>query len=100
VWEGLPSTANLMADLESLIGRTRAAILRRLDVPMTTTQLARDLDQSPSTISEHLTVLRGNGLLVSWRAGRSVQYRRTPLASSLMAASEAQGMSNPTRTPA
>ena len=78
VWEGLPSSANAMGDLESLIGRTRAAILRRLDVPMTTTQLARDLQQSPSTISEHLAVLRGNGLLISWRAGRGVLYRRTP----------------------
>ena len=47
VWEGLPSTANPMGDLDSLIGRTRAAILRRLDVPMTTTHLARDLHQRP-----------------------------------------------------
>jgi DNA-binding transcriptional ArsR family regulator len=100
VWEGLPSTANPMGDLDSLIGRTRAAILRRLDVPMTTTQVARDLHQSPSTVSEHLTVLRGNGLLISWRAGRGVLYRRTPLASSLMAASEAQGKSGQTSAPA
>jgi DNA-binding transcriptional ArsR family regulator len=96
VWEGLPSTASPMGDLDTLIGRTRAAILFRLDVPMTTTQLARDLHQSPSTVSEHLTVLRGNGLLISWRAGRGVLYRRTPLASSLVAASEAQGQAGQT----
>jgi DNA-binding transcriptional ArsR family regulator len=96
VWEGLPSIANSMGDLESLIGRTRSAILRSLDVPMTTTQLARDLQQSPSTVNEHLTVLRGNGLLISWRAGRGVLYRRTPLATSLMAASDAQGKSGQT----
>jgi DNA-binding transcriptional ArsR family regulator len=100
VWEGLPSTANPMGDLDALIGRTRAAILRRLDVPMTTAQVARDMQQSPSTVSEHLTVLRGNGLLISWRAGRGVLYRRTPLASSLMAVSEAQGKSGQTSTPA
>ena len=100
VWEGLPSTANPMGDLDSLIGRTRATILRRLDVPMTTTQVARDLHQSPSTVSEHLTVLRGNGLLISWRAGRGVLYRRTPLASSLMAASEVQGKSGQASAPA
>jgi DNA-binding transcriptional ArsR family regulator len=100
VWEGLPSTANPMEDLDSLIGRTRAAILRRLDVPMTTTQVARDLHQSPSTVSEHLTVLRSNGLLISWRAGRGVLYRRTPLASSLMAASDAHGKSGQTSAPA
>jgi DNA-binding transcriptional ArsR family regulator len=62
-----------------------------------TTQLARDLHQSPSTISEHLTVLRGNGLLVAWRADRGVLYRRTPLASSLMA--EAQGRVEPRQHP-
>jgi hypothetical protein len=45
-------------------------------------------------------VLRGNGLLISWRAGRGVLYRRTPLASSLMAASEAQGKSGQTSAPA
>jgi DNA-binding transcriptional ArsR family regulator len=89
-----------MGDLDSLIGRTRAAILRRLDVPLTTTQVARDLHQSPSTVSEHLTVLRGNGLLISWRAGRGVLYRRTPLASSLLAASEAQAKSGQTSAPA
>ena len=100
VWEGLASIANPMADLDSLIGRTRAAILRRLDVPMTTTQVARDLHQSPSTVSEHLTLLRGNGLLISWRAGRGVLYRRTQLASSLMAASEAEGKSGQTSAPA
>jgi DNA-binding transcriptional ArsR family regulator len=62
-----------MGDLDTLIGRTRAAILLRLDVPMTTTQLARGLQQSPSTVSEHLTVLRGNGLLISWRRASTVR---------------------------
>jgi DNA-binding transcriptional ArsR family regulator len=62
-----------MGDLDTLIGRTRAAILLRLDVPMTTTQLARGLHQSPSTVSEHLTVLRGNGLLISWRRASTVR---------------------------
>ncbi|HEX3199313.1 MAG TPA: winged helix-turn-helix domain-containing protein [Propionibacteriaceae bacterium] len=100
VWEGLPSIANSMGDLESLIGRTRSAILRRLDVPMTTTQLARDMQQSPSTVSEHLTVLRGNGLLICWWAGRSVLHRRTPPATTLMAASEAQGKSGQAIAPA
>jgi len=97
---GLAIDSQPDGDLDSLIGRTRAAILRRLDVPMTTTQVARDLQQSPSTVSEHLTVLRGNGLLISWRAGRGVLYRRTPLASSLMAASEAQGKSDEASAPA
>lgn len=53
---------------------------------MTTTQLARELGQSPGTISQHLSVLRRNGLLDSWRSGRSVLYRRTAIASSVIAA--------------
>lgn len=76
--------------LGALLGRTRAQLLARLAVPLSTTQLARDLGQSPGTISEHLTVLRRSGLLTSWRSGRSVLYRRTPLASSIIAFSQPQ----------
>ena len=40
--------------LVELLGRSRAEILRRLDVPRSTTGLARDLELSPSTVSWHL----------------------------------------------
>ena len=56
---------------------------------MTTTQLAAELDQSASTISEHLACLRAAGLLTAWRSGRRVFYRQTALAGSLIAASGA-----------
>jgi DNA-binding transcriptional ArsR family regulator len=88
VWEGLPAAEVADNDLGALLGRNRAAILRRLDVPMTTTHLARELGQSPGTVNQHLTVLKRNGLLSSWRSGRSVLYRRTALASSIIAASD------------
>lgn len=88
VWEGLPVGEAADNDLGALLGRNRAAILRRLDVPMTTTHLARELGQSPGTVNQHLTVLKRNGLLSSWRSGRSVLYRRTALASSIIAASD------------
>jgi DNA-binding transcriptional ArsR family regulator len=87
VWEGVLEPENSVGDLAALVGRTRAIILHRLETPMTTTQLARELQQSPGTISQHLSVLRRNGLLVSWRSGRKVLYRCTPLAASLIAAS-------------
>lgn len=93
VWEGLSSVesaepAESEGDaLGALVGRARAAILARLDVPMTTTALARELGQSAGTVSTHLSILRACGLLTSWRAGRSVLYRRTPLAASVLAAS-------------
>lgn len=88
VWEGLPDPDDSAGDLGALVGRTRAAILRRLEIPMTTTHLARELGASPGTISQHLSVLRRSGMLDSWRSGRSVLYRRTPLATSLLAATE------------
>lgn len=88
VWEGLPAAGAADNDLGALLGRNRAAILRRLEIPMTTTHLARELGQSPGTVNQHLTVLKRNGLLSSWRSGRSVLYRRTALASSIIAASD------------
>lgn len=57
---------------------------------MTTTQLVAFLDQSLGTVSEHLQILRGSGLLMSWRAGRQVFYRRTPLAETLLQAGALQ----------
>lgn len=88
-WEGLPHAQCVLDDLTTLVGRTRAVLLHRLETPSTTTDLARELSQSPGTVSRHLSVLRRNGLLKSWRAGRRVLYRRTPLATSVIDASRA-----------
>jgi DNA-binding transcriptional ArsR family regulator len=85
VWTSDP--AELSGDtLGELLGRTRAAILARLSVPLTTTQLARELGQSPATVSEHLSVMRRSGMLSARRSGRLVLYHRTPLGSSVVAA--------------
>lgn len=73
--------------LGSLLGRTRAAILISLAIPHSTTELALKLTVSPPSVSQHLSVLRRNGLVTSWRKGRSVLYRRTALAASIVAAS-------------
>ena len=71
--------------LGALLGRSRAAILARLGLPRSTTQLAEELGQSPPAVSQHLSVLRRSGLVTARRSGRSVLYRRTALASSLVA---------------
>ena len=84
-WEGLQSPAS-PDHLSDLLGRSRAAILTRLSVPMTTSDLAHDLDQSLGAVSEHLTRLRAAGLLISWRNGRRVYYRQTELAVTLVQA--------------
>ncbi|MEP6631412.1 MAG: DUF5937 family protein [Lapillicoccus sp.] len=85
VWHGQRERDHHPDDtLGSLLGPTRARILRRLDVPMTTTTTARHLQLTPSNVSQHLAVLRDNGLLRSWRSGRDVLYTQTTLAQSLI----------------
>ncbi len=73
--------------LGALLGRSRAAILISVALPKSTTDLARELGQSTPAVSTHLSVLRRSGLVTSWRSGRRVLYQRTPLATSIVAAS-------------
>ena len=92
VWEGCDAPTVTDAEtLAALLGRARAAILRRTSVPMSTTQLARELQQSPASVNEHLAVLRNAGLLTSRRSGRSVLYRQTPLAEYIVSAQQDTG---------
>jgi DNA-binding transcriptional ArsR family regulator len=84
VWEGLGQTSREAGTLDSLLGRTRSMILQRLDVPRSTTELAREFVQSPASVSRHLTTLRDGGLATSWRTGRVVLYQQTPLGTSLV----------------
>jgi DNA-binding transcriptional ArsR family regulator len=64
------------AGLLQLAGARRAALLRDLDEPRSTTELARRHGLSKSTVSHHLAVLFGAGLLVRVRTGKAVQYSR------------------------
>jgi DNA-binding transcriptional ArsR family regulator len=73
--------------LAALLGRSRAAILRAIALPKSTSDLAVELSQSMPAVSAHLAVLRRSGLVSSWRAGRRVLYQLTPLARSVLAAS-------------
>ncbi|HZC73166.1 MAG TPA: DUF5937 family protein [Jatrophihabitans sp.] len=83
--------------LAALLGRTRAAILRNVGLPKSTSDLARELAQSMPAVSAHLAVLRRTGLVTSWRAGRRVLYQRTALAASIIAASQGQAPNDRTR---
>lgn len=86
VWEGVdPRDAHPDDRISALLGRSRAAILDLVVVPMSTTQLARHLGQSPGSVSQHLAILRDSGLVTSWRSGRSVLYKQSPLGESLAA---------------
>ncbi|MEU4622331.1 helix-turn-helix domain-containing protein [Actinoplanes sp. NPDC023801] len=84
VWDG--SARRPALPIADLLGRSRATLLAKLDLPLSTTQVARELGQSPSSISEHLSVLRRSGLVTSRRSGRSVLYQRTTLGTELLGA--------------
>lgn len=71
--------------LAVLMGRSRTRILAELAVPASTTHLAALFGQSVGTAGGHLAALRGAGLVVGVRTGRSVLYSRTPLGDALIA---------------
>jgi DNA-binding transcriptional ArsR family regulator len=78
--------------LARLLGRTRAAVLRRLSEPErhTTTTLARHAGISVSSASEHASALRAAGLILSDRAGGAIVHQLTPLGIHLLAQNENQ----------
>jgi DNA-binding transcriptional ArsR family regulator len=70
--------------LADLLGQTRAAVLAALAGGSTTGELARKLRISPAGASQHATVLRRAGLILSTRRGNSVLHTLTPLGSALL----------------
>ncbi|WP_350279454.1 winged helix-turn-helix domain-containing protein [Kribbella sp. HUAS MG21] len=76
-----PTTADALADL---LGRTRAAVLRSLTYPATTTQLSRRVGISPASTSEHTRVLRAAGLITTHRTQGTALHALTPTAHPLL----------------
>lgn len=81
-----------LGGLARVVGTTRAELLARLDAPHSTAELARMLGITSAGVSQHLSALRGAGLVTKDRAGRTVLYMRTPQADGLVPGA--------TRTPA
>ncbi|MEV5972962.1 helix-turn-helix domain-containing protein [Streptomyces sp. NPDC051921] len=75
-----------------LLGRGRAAVLRELAGPLTTAGLADRLGLAPSTVSEHLSLLAGAGVVTRHRVGRSVYYQLTDTGRSLLALLVGEGV--------
>lgn len=69
--------------LASLLGQPRATLVRMLDEPLPTIELARRLAVTPSAVSQHLQVLHAAGLVTRARDGRTVLYRRSALGDQL-----------------
>jgi DNA-binding transcriptional ArsR family regulator len=76
------------AALEQLLGARRARILLALDRPTSTQELARRLGAGASGVSEHLSVLRGAGLVAGRRDRRQVLYARTRAGETLLGAAQ------------
>ena len=72
------------ATLTAVLGRRRAELLGRLAEPTSSTELAALSGTTVSAVNQHLRALRDAGLLESARVGRSVLYRRTALADTLV----------------
>jgi DNA-binding transcriptional ArsR family regulator len=70
--------------LNALIGRTRAGVLRALSQSHTTTGLSRRLGVSPAAVSQHTSILRDAGLIITRRKRNSVWHSLTPLGLALL----------------
>src|SRR4051794_2197097 len=81
LWD--PARTAPPAALAALIGARRAAVLAALAAPRSTTELARALELSPGSVSQHLAVLRDAGLVDPHRVGRVVLYARSPTGDAL-----------------
>ncbi|WP_245656114.1 ArsR/SmtB family transcription factor [Microtetraspora fusca] len=77
LWTAAPATDE--PALVSLLGAPRARLLRLLEEPLPTVELARRLRVTPSAVSQHLRVLYATGLVTRARDGRQVLYRRSSL---------------------
>jgi DNA-binding transcriptional ArsR family regulator len=71
-------------ELAGLLGHTRAAVLRALRTPRSTSELAACVGTSAPSASEHATALRASGLVQTVRRGRGVNHSLTPLGRSLL----------------
>ena len=80
----LADEASQSHNLAGLLGQTRAAVLRALRTPRSTTELAACVGTSAPSASEHATALRASGLVQTVRRGRGVNHSLTPLGRSLL----------------
>jgi DNA-binding transcriptional ArsR family regulator len=82
VWESTGDDAP--AAVAGVLGRTRAAVLARLESPASTTDLAAEMALTPGAVSQQLQLLHAAGLVSRHRVGHEVHYARTSVAETLL----------------
>ncbi len=80
-----PTGSDASGGLARLVGGNRATLLRALDVPHSTTQLATLTGLPLGSVGNHLRVLLDSGAVLRRRSGREVLYWRTALGDALCA---------------
>lgn len=83
LWDGPRDRAMALA---ALVGRNRAAVLHAIAEGGTTTEVASRVGISLAAASQHASVLRGAGLIMTRREGSSVLHVLTPLGVDLLQA--------------
>ncbi|MBQ0987739.1 helix-turn-helix domain-containing protein [Streptomyces sp. F63] len=73
-----------VGSLGRLVGQTRSAVLRTIEGGCTTGELARRVGVSAASASQHASVLRDAGLVVTLRHGSAVLHTLTPLGAALL----------------
>jgi DNA-binding transcriptional ArsR family regulator len=68
----------------ALLGRGRAAVLRAASPGASTSEISRRTGLAPSTVSHHLKILHGTGLLDRARRGHEVIYTRNAQGNSIL----------------
>lgn len=81
---GAPVFAEPGPWLGRLVGHTRSAVLQSIGNGCTTSELARRAGVSMASASQHASVLREAGLVLTLRHGSSVLHTLTPLGGSLL----------------
>jgi DNA-binding transcriptional ArsR family regulator len=84
-WRAFDDEAPPPASLQALLGGPRAALLRRLDDPLTAGGLAELVGLTPGTITFHLRALEAAGLILRERQGSRVLVHRTARGTQLLA---------------
>ncbi|MGW8988445.1 DUF5937 family protein [Streptomyces zhihengii] len=88
VHHATPSPPGEEQALRSLLGRTRATVLRAAAAGVTTSEAARQAGVSTGTATHHTTALRDAGLISSRRCANTVLHTLTALGAALLRAQQ------------